>query len=255
MVEASKTRHIDESMCLVFFWRLTEFMVKNLGFIMLWRKALNWEWYKNIPVKVLFFHILLIANHSNQRWEGIEVKAGETITSIQHLAEESGVSIQQVRTALEKLEKTKEIQVESTNRYSKIKIINWGKYQGIYSPNNIIVTNEKQLNHKPLPTNNNANIVNNVDNVSKHFLKPTLEELKEYCRHELINIDTETFFDYYEARGWMMGQCPMQNWKAAIKLWSKKDKEFNKISESKRNYDGIEDLLEKHMYEVPEFED
>jgi len=32
------------------------------------------------------------------------------------------------------------------------------------------------------------------------------------------------FFNYYEARGWMMGQSPVRDWKAAARSWESREK-------------------------------
>ena len=70
------------------------------GFITLERSILNWEWYDNIPTKVLFMHCLLKANHKSNNWRGIDIKRGQFITSIQRLSDETGLTTKQIRTAL-----------------------------------------------------------------------------------------------------------------------------------------------------------
>lgn len=77
------------------------------GFINLHRKILNWEWYTDIPVRILFEHLILIANWKRTKWHGIDILPGQIITSREHLASETGLSEQQVRTALKKLQKTR----------------------------------------------------------------------------------------------------------------------------------------------------
>ena len=77
------------------------------GHIVIYRKLLNWEWYTDIPVRVLFEHLLLTANWYDSEWHGIVVKRGQRITSREHLSSETGLSEQQIRTALKKLQKTR----------------------------------------------------------------------------------------------------------------------------------------------------
>lgn len=57
---------------------------------------------------------------------------------------------------------------------------------------------------------------------SKKFVKPTLEEIREYCQERKNNIDVQYFFDYYEANGWKIGKNPMKDWKAAIRNWERR---------------------------------
>jgi hypothetical protein len=78
-------------------------MIKDNGFIFLHRKFKEWEWYKNINVKTLFTHCLIMANFKDNKWQGIDIKRGSFITSISNLANETGLSDRQVRTALDKL--------------------------------------------------------------------------------------------------------------------------------------------------------
>ena len=52
-----------------------------------------------------------------------------------------------------------------------------------------------------------------------NFVPPTLEEVKAYCRERKNNIFPQRFIDYYETRGWMLGNTPMESWKAAIRSW------------------------------------
>ena len=57
------------------------------------------------------------------------------------------------------------------------------------------------------------------------FQKPTLEEVKAYCRDRGNDIDAEAFLDFYESKGWMIGKNHMKDWKAAVRTWEKGRKE------------------------------
>ena len=50
-------------------------------FIKLYRQLTNWEWYIDIPCKVLFLHCLLKANFTAGKFEGREIPAGSFETS------------------------------------------------------------------------------------------------------------------------------------------------------------------------------
>lgn len=66
------------------------------------------------------------------------------------------------------------------------------------------------------------------NNKRKKFIKPTMEEVQEYCTQRNNNINPEHFIDYYEANGWKVGKNPMKDWKAALRNWEKRDKETSK---------------------------
>lgn len=106
------------------------------GWIKLHRKMVEWEWYNDNNVKILFLHLLLTANHKDKKWQGIIIKRGQKITSIQHLAEETKLTVQQTRTALNRLKSTGEITIQSTNKYSLITIEKYGDYQDCNEENN-----------------------------------------------------------------------------------------------------------------------
>jgi predicted phage replisome organizer len=57
----------------------------------------------------------------------------------------------------------------------------------------------------------------------KVFTPPTVEEVKQYCQERNNNVDAETFVDFYECKGWMVGKNKMKDWKAAVRTWERKD--------------------------------
>ena len=101
----------------------------DIGFIKLHRQILDWEWYKDNNTKILFLHLILKANFKTKKWQGIEVKRGSFITSLQNLSFETGLTQKQVRTSLNKLKKTGEVASKTSNKYSLITITYYEKYQ------------------------------------------------------------------------------------------------------------------------------
>ena len=56
---------------------------------------------------------------------------------------------------------------------------------------------------------------------SKRFIKPTIEEIKEYCAQNDLKIDCERFYDYYESNDWHVGNNKMKSWKATARNWNR----------------------------------
>lgn len=57
------------------------------------------------------------------------------------------------------------------------------------------------------------------------FIKPTLAEIKDYCTSRNNGIDPQAFFDFYESKGWKIGNTPMKNWRAAVNTWERRRKQ------------------------------
>lgn len=60
---------------------------------------------------------------------------------------------------------------------------------------------------------------------AKRFVKPTVEEVTEYCTERGNSIDPQSFIDFYESKGWKIGSQPMKDWKAAVRTWEQRRKE------------------------------
>ena len=56
---------------------------------------------------------------------------------------------------------------------------------------------------------------------TRRFVKPTVEEVRAYISEKNYPIDAEQFWNFYEAKGWMIGKSPMKNWKSCIATWLK----------------------------------
>ncbi len=99
------------------------------GYIKLYRKFEDWEWYTDVNTKVTFLHLLLVANHKDCRYRGEMLMKGQVLTSTKIISVETGLSVQQVRRALNNLEMTGEISRKSSNQNTLFTINNWEKYQ------------------------------------------------------------------------------------------------------------------------------
>ena len=104
---------------------------EDLGFICLFRSFLEWGWYTDINTKVLFVHMLLKANWKEGNFKGTIVPRGSFVSSIVKLAEETGLTGDEVRTAISHLVRTGEITKQSTNKYTVFTVVNYALYQDI----------------------------------------------------------------------------------------------------------------------------
>ncbi|MEI3388062.1 MAG: hypothetical protein V8R42_06550 [Clostridia bacterium] len=175
------------------------------GWIKVHRKLVDWEWYNDINVKVVFLHLLLTANHKEKQWKGQTILRGQKLTSIEHLADDVGLTFQQTRTALKKLKSTHEITIKTTNKNTLITIEKFNNYQFEIDEDNKqnnkqfnnLITNNQQTNNKQITTNKNEKNDNN-DNIKKEKNKKrkTFEEVlaENNCSEEL-EITVRDFID------------------------------------------------------------
>ncbi len=119
---------------------------QNLGWIKLHRRMLDWEWYDDPNVFRVWVHILLSVSHSPRRYRGRDIAAGSMIAGRNDLAEQVGLSVQKLRTALEKLASTGEITITPTAKYSIISVVKWDEYQ---ANNQQVTSYQPASNHQP----------------------------------------------------------------------------------------------------------
>lgn len=115
-------------------------------------KFLEWEWYRVGNTKDIFIHLLLKANRRDGKWQGIEVKRSQHVTSLQKLADETGMSIAQVRVALKNLKKTNEITDESHSKFRLITLLKYEHYQGNSKQDDRQVTIKSQRDSNQIAT-------------------------------------------------------------------------------------------------------
>ena len=170
------------------------------GFIKLFRKMLDWEWYTDVNTTKIFIHCLLRANHATGRWMGIEIEPGQFVTSLPKLAEENGMSVQQVRTALKHLMKTGDLSDDTEKKIKNLEnltgnltgtstgyltgrkipkgriitISHWSEYQELTGTSTgtstgYLTGNQQGANRQLTANKNNKNNKNERNNIYAHF--------------------------------------------------------------------------------------
>jgi DNA-binding transcriptional regulator YhcF (GntR family) len=99
------------------------------GWIKIYRKLKDWEWYTDSNVVHLFIHLLLSANFTETRRKGIVYNAGQVVTSIVMLAAELDKSYPTILRCLKILSESGVINVKSTNKKTIITICKYKQYQ------------------------------------------------------------------------------------------------------------------------------
>lgn len=191
------------------------------GYIKIHRQISESSIYLDSQAVHLFLHLLLRANFKARKVmfnsSIVDLKKGQFICGRKTLSEETGINESKIYRLLAIFEKEKLIEQLPNSRYSIITILNWSKYQECEQQMNSGRTaGEQQMN-----TDNKDKKVKKDKNI---FRVPSIDEIKEYCQQRQNNINANSFFDYYQSKGWMIGKNKMKDWKAAIRTWEAKEK-------------------------------
>ncbi len=103
--------------------------IDKLGYIALFRQFIDWEWFTDVNTCHLYVYCLLRANFQDTTWQGIPLKKGQFLTSLSNLSIATGLTVQQVRTCLNRLKSTSQITIETSSRNSIITVINYDEFQ------------------------------------------------------------------------------------------------------------------------------
>ena len=81
------------------------------GWIKVERSILETDWYKDLATRVLWLHLQLTLGFTD---------TNELVTTLSALSKETGLSVQQVRSALRKMQNNKQITSRTTNKNTRI---------------------------------------------------------------------------------------------------------------------------------------
>ncbi len=105
----------------------------NRGYVRLWRKLLDAGWLKNHRLCIFWIYCLLKASHKIYTAivgsQTVDLLPGQFIFGLRKAAEETGLTVRQIRTCLAFLISTQNLTIKPTNKFSIITIVNWHIYQ------------------------------------------------------------------------------------------------------------------------------
>ena len=165
----------------------------NNGWIKIHRQLLDWEWYDEPNTFRLFIHLLLKANHKPKNYRGVNIKTGEVMTGYSLLAEQTGLTMQKVRTALTNLKATNEITIKTSNKGTVIQIVKYVDYQVVTSK----ITNEQQTDNKRITTNKKyKELKEDKKLIFDSWLNYRISIKKEIKNENTINALLDKFTEY-----------------------------------------------------------
>lgn len=148
-------------------------MLKN-GFVIIHRKIVDWEWYKNANTRAVFLHLILTCNHEAKKFMGETINPGERVASYATLASELGMSVRNVRTAINHLKSTSEVTSRTNYQYTVFTVVNYGMYQAKRQANR--QTTDKRLTNDRQTTDNNGTKINKYKQRNNNMGAPSEPE-------------------------------------------------------------------------------
>lgn len=230
------------------------------GYIKLHRSIQeHWLW-QNKPFSEgqAWIDLLLLANHEDikipYKGEIIICARGTVNRSILSLAERWKWDRKTVRHFLELLENDKMCTTNITKHRTTITIVNYGFYQDVGTTKCTTACTTKS---QQSPINNNDNNIKEIlpkGSIKKAeaFRPPSIDEVKSYCLERGNKVDADRWYDFYSAKGWMIGKNKMKDWKAAVRTWEKDTKktdkkpsknQFNEMIHTDYDFDELERRL------------
>ena len=153
----------------------------NGGYIKLYRKMMKWGWYTDTNAKCVFLHLLFLAQYEACFYRGVKLDVGQAVTSIREISNQTGISVQSVRTALDHLKSTQEITQLPHGNFSVFTVKNYSEYQGDNTiSNNQVTQNQHSANTDPYIKKSRSQEVKNIKekNISIEILKKKFGEFE-----------------------------------------------------------------------------
>lgn len=206
---------------------------RNKGWIKLYRQIQDCEiWFcdqeEPFDRRSAWIDLLLLANHrdKNTIFDGkaIVIQRGKYLCSVRKLAERWGWGKDKTLNYLRLLENLGMIKKESDSRKTLLTIVNYDIYQGEDTDSQTVnrqSTDSQQTVSRQSPATN-KNIKNYKNEKNNNIVPPTLDMVRDYCNERCNGISAESFIDFYESKGWLVGKTKMKDWQAAIRTWEQK---------------------------------
>jgi len=179
------------------------------GWIKLHRSLKDWQWYDDHNATRLLLHLLLSVNYEDRIWKGQTIKSGTIVTSWENLAKEVGLSVKQIRTAMDKLERSQEVTRYTTNKWQAVSLVKWDKLQ-------IECDKDGKQKGKPRATTKESKeIKNNTIPEFSEFLAYALEK-----KPKINQQDLRLKYESWKESNWSINRNgklqPISNWKSTL---------------------------------------
>lgn len=203
-------------------------------------KPMEWnQWKQPIPTglekifgddakcNLLFQQLIYMACNkdgffTDSRGKTTPIQRGEVVFGRNTFAKRLGIGSPRLwEEKLRKLEKTyKLIDKQAGPNFTLVKIKNYDEVVKIDNQNDKHMTSKGQASD----TSKSVYSVKNEKEINTGrviFQKPSLEDVRDYCKFRCNSVDADKFINHYESNGWMVGKNKMKDWQAAVRTWEK----------------------------------
>ena len=201
----------------------------------------NWLWEsKPFSLGQAWVDLLLEAAYEDHMrdWKGsyLMQHRGEVFTSIVSLAARWGWSEKKVTRFIAALERDKMVRKGVLPKGTLLTIENYEKFQGrVRADDRADDRANAEQTTEHVPTTKESKEGKESKEYSKSSCRttttmqvPTRDEVHAYCMQRGNNVDADRFVDYYSSNGWMVGKNHMKDWKAAVRVWERKESQQKK---------------------------
>ena len=214
------------------------------GYVILPRSFFrDWEWSDDANTVAVFFRLIIEADIAPNTWHEIEVPRGGMVSSYAKLAEKTGLSVKQVRTAIKHLDMAGYVARTTYAKCTVFTVKNFDLFQAGASIGANSGQGEgkqeagKGQQNKKIKEDKEDNNLSFLD-AAREKIAPTFEEIQTYAEENGILTDLQRFFDYYEKRGWKTkNNDPITDWKSTLRYWAKRDGKYKKNGSKKKQQD------------------
>lgn len=256
-------------------------MCTDNGYMKLFRKISEWEWYDDPVTFKVFLHFLITARWQDGSWHGIEIKRGEVLESLPSIAQKNGLTVQNVRTAIQHLLNTNSITIRKDGRCHVYRVSEYEKYQGQHDyqqeSNRELTENQQESNrevtaHKERKESKESKkervLRESKDSLSQsdqitHGMeanveaipltdgtewRPTVSEYDEYCR---LYPSVDVFDSFRRMRAWSLSNPTKKKTRNGVKrfvnTWLSKEQDNSGKVSTKGSGSAYIDAIHNRM--------
>lgn len=215
------------------------------GFVKLFRKLIDWKYAQFPNAVALWVHILIRANWKDGYFMGHEIPRGSLATSMQGLAEQTGMNRSTVIKWIKRFEDDGQIECVRTQRFTIIKVSNYRAFQDVDSDGyqQLNQQQNQQLGQQQSQQQGQHNrrkkeekeIKKERNIVERSAPKPSLSEVESFFDDNGYEASAFAFWEYYERKEWKDKQGRPLDWEEKAAQWEAR--------EYKNKKDGSQDMV------------